>query len=158
MRPMTQAETVQVNAILTSSPPAPTEQLEDIGYGREALIGSQEFDRTIDAFLHHQDEINAEDLDAFLTHVKRSFPDREITAQICPDDDPGGILIFSIYGFTAHEQMGNPEEDLFYEDFPAHLDHAAGPVTIFVRTGPYMSRSREKESKTAGGSKANERP
>lgn len=139
MRPMTQAETVQVNAILTSSPPAPTEQLEDIGYGREALIGSQEFDRTIDAFLHHQDEINAEDLDAFLTHVKRSFPDREITAQICPADDAEEILIFSIYGFTERDQVSSPDEDAFYDNFPVQLSHVAGPVTLFPRTGPYVS-------------------
>lgn len=129
-----------------------------IRYGREALVGSVEHEQMLEDFVQLHDEISAEDLASFREHLNRCFPDREITAQICPDDDSAGILIFSIYGFTAHEQMGNPEEDLFYDDFPAHLDHVVGTVTIFPRTGPYACRSREKGSKTAGGSKANERP
>ena len=141
MRPMTQAETAKVNAILASSPPAPTASLTPCFHADEALLGSTQHARTIEDFLLTHDEISREELDAFSAHLRRCFPDREITVEIYPDDDSTGILVFSIYGFSEQDQVDSAEEDAFYDEFPSHLDHLAGPVTIFPRTGPYLPRA-----------------
>ncbi len=140
MRPMTQAETEQVNATLASSPPTASEPQTHVAYGSEAPIGSAQHEQMLEDFLRRHDEISMEDLDGFRTHM-RSFPDREITAQLCPDDDSAGILIFSVYGFSEREHLSHPEEDAFYDGFPPHLAHVAGPVTIFPRTGPFSDRA-----------------
>ncbi|WP_343639212.1 hypothetical protein [Roseateles sp.] len=141
MRPMTQAETEQVNATLASSPPAASEPQARVAYGSEAPIGSAQHEQMLEDFLRRHDEISVEDLDAFRAHLLRSFPDREITAQLCPDDESVGILIFSVYGFSEREHLSHPEEDAFYDGFPPHLAHVAGPVTFFPRTGPFSDRA-----------------
>lgn len=151
MRPMTQAETEQVNATLASSHPPATEHSGRVCYGSEALIGSAQNEKMMEDFLRRHDQISAEDLAAFRAHLLRSFPDREITAQICPDAESAGILIFSVYGFSGREQLGHAEEDAFYDDFPPHLAHVAGPVTIFPRTGPYGSRTLDDGAEHMGG-------
>jgi hypothetical protein len=142
---MTQAETEKVNAILAQSPrpmtkPTPKPKRR-IHYGREELIGTEPYEQTMEAFVLRHDEISSEDLDAFHTHLLRCFPNRDITVQICPADEPAGILIFSVYGFTETDQRRSPEKAAFFDELPAALNHVLGPVTIFPRTGPYSDET-----------------
>lgn len=151
MRPMTQAETEKVNAILAQSPRPMTKPAlkpkRRVHYGREELIGTEPYEQTMEAFVLRHGEISSEDLDAFHAHLLRCFPNRDITVQICPADEPAGILIFSIYGFTEHDQVRGPEQARFDNDLPCTLDHVVGPVTIFPRTGPYCGGSEQDENR-----------
>ncbi|WP_147240901.1 hypothetical protein [Mitsuaria sp. TWR114] len=151
MRPMTQAETEQVNATLASTHRSTTAPPQRVGDDGEALIGSEQHEQMRKDFLRCHDEISEEDLDAFCAHLVSSFPDREITTQICPDDESAGILIFSVYGFSEREQLNHPEEDAFYDQFPLHLAHIAGPVTLFPRTGRHAARPLDEGARNLGG-------
>lgn len=141
MRPMSHAKTEKIDVIIArpltpSAGPLPPLR----GEASDALLGSARYEKTIRDFGRFHRGVRPKDLEQFHNHLLQSYPGRDITVRVCPEFDSYGILLFSVYGFTAANYLCSAEEKAFIRGLSPRLANLIGPVAVFRRTGPFPGK------------------
>ena len=122
MRPMSHAKTEKIDVIIArpltpSAGPLPPLR----GEASDALLGSARYEKTIRDFGRFHRGVRPKDLEQFHNHLLQSYPGRDITVRVCPEFDSYGILLFSVYGFTAANYLCSAEEKAFIRGLSPRL-------------------------------------